>query len=56
VAAQADLLRGTLDVPILNTLSLGPRRHDGVLLRIEQTTGGALTIEQAATYPGRRLR
>ena len=36
---------------ILKAVSLGGLHGYGVLLRIEQITGGALTIEQGALYP-----
>jgi PadR family transcriptional regulator len=49
--AQADLLPGTLDLLILKAVSLGPLHGYGVLLRIEQISGGALRIEQGALYP-----
>jgi len=48
---RADLLPGTLDLLILKAVSLGPLHGYGVLLRIEQITGGALKIEQGALYP-----
>ena len=48
---EADLLPGTLDLLILKSVSLGPEHGYGVLLRIQQITGGALTIEQGALYP-----
>jgi PadR family transcriptional regulator, regulatory protein PadR len=48
---QADLLPGTLDLLILKAVSLGPEHGYGVLLRIEQITGGALLIDQGALYP-----
>jgi transcriptional regulator len=48
---QADLLPGTLDLLILKAVSLGALHGYGVLLRIEQITGGALQIEQGALYP-----
>jgi transcriptional regulator len=48
---QAELLPGTLDLLILKAVSLGGQHGYGVLLRIEQITGGALTIEQGALYP-----
>ena len=48
---QADLLPGTLHVLILKAVSLGAQHGYGVLLRIEQITGGALAIEQGALYP-----
>jgi PadR family transcriptional regulator PadR len=51
MAEQAELLPGTLDLLILKAVSLGPQHGYGVLLRIEQITGGALTIEQGALYP-----
>ena len=48
---QAVLLPGTLDLLILKAVSLGERHGYGVLLRIQQMTGGALTVEQGALYP-----
>src|SRR2546427_11692025 len=51
MAEQADLLPGTLDLLILKAVSLGPEHGYGVLLRIQQITSGALTIEQGALYP-----
>jgi PadR family transcriptional regulator PadR len=48
---QADLLPGTLDLLILKAVSLGPKHGYGVLLRIQQISGDALTIEQGALYP-----
>ena len=48
---EAELLPGTLDLLILKALSLGAEHGYGVLLRIEQITGNALTIEQGALYP-----
>ena len=51
MADEAELLPGTLDLLILKAVSLGPQHGYGVLLRIEQITGGALSIEQGALYP-----
>ena len=51
MAPQAELLPGTLDLLILKAVSLGAQHGYGVLLRIEQITGGALAIEQGALYP-----
>ena len=48
---QANLLPGTLDVLILKAVSLGKLHGYGVLLRIEQISGGALQIQQGALYP-----
>jgi PadR family transcriptional regulator, regulatory protein PadR len=48
---SAQLLPGTLDLLIMKAVSLGPQHGYGVLLRIEQISGGALDIEQGALYP-----
>ena len=48
---RADLLPGTLDLLILKAVSLGPLHGYGVLLRIQQISGGALLVEQGALYP-----
>jgi transcriptional regulator len=45
------VLPGTLDLLILKAVSLGPQHGYGVLLRIEQISGGKLLIEQGALYP-----
>src|SRR5689334_13172195 len=50
-AHVAELLPGTLDLLILKSVSLGKLHGYGVLLRIEQITGGALQIQQGALYP-----
>jgi PadR family transcriptional regulator, regulatory protein PadR len=51
MAPTAELLPGTLDLLILKSVSLGKLHGYGVLLRIEQITGGALHIQQGALYP-----
>ena len=51
MADQAGLLPGTLDLLILKAVSLGRLHGYGVLLRIEQISGGALQIQQGALYP-----
>ena len=48
---HAGLLPGTLDLLILKAVSLGKLHGYGVLLRIEQISGGALLIQQGALYP-----
>jgi PadR family transcriptional regulator PadR len=48
---QAQLLPGTLDLVILQAVSLGPLPGYGVLLRIRQISYRALLIEQGALYP-----
>ena len=47
---SAQLLPGTLDVLILKAVSLGKLHGYGVLLRIEQISGGALLVQQGALY------
>jgi len=47
----AELLPGTLDMLILKAVSLRPEHGYGVLLRIQQISEGALSIEQGALYP-----
>ena len=48
---SAGLLPGTLDLLILKAVSLGRLHGYGVLLRIQQISGGALEIQQGALYP-----
>jgi transcriptional regulator len=48
---SAGLLPGTLDLLILKAVSLGKLHGYGVLLRIQQISGGALQIQQGALYP-----
>lgn len=48
---QLELLQGTLDMLILKAVSLGPLHGYGVLLRIEQISGGHLEIQQGSLYP-----
>jgi PadR family transcriptional regulator PadR len=48
---QLDLMQGTLDLLILKAVSLGPLHGYGVLLRIQQISGQALTIQQGSLYP-----
>ena len=47
----AALLPGTLELLILKAVSLGELHGYGVLLRIEQISGGSLQIQQGALYP-----
>jgi PadR family transcriptional regulator, regulatory protein PadR len=48
---QVDLVQGTLDMLILKAVSLGPLHGYGVLLRLQQLTGGRLLIQQGSLYP-----
>ena len=49
--SEIDLVRGTLDLLILKTLSWGPMHGLAVLRWIEQTTHDQLQIEEGALYP-----
>jgi PadR family transcriptional regulator PadR len=51
MAEQRDLLPGTLDLLILKALSLGAEHGYGILLRIEQISGGRILVHQGALYP-----
>jgi PadR family transcriptional regulator, regulatory protein PadR len=46
-----DVLKGTLDLMILKSLSGGPRHGYGVMRWIRSTTDGALAVEDGALYP-----
>jgi PadR family transcriptional regulator PadR len=48
---ELDLVRGTLDLLILKTLSWGPMHGLAVLRWIERTTADQLQIEEGALYP-----
>jgi PadR family transcriptional regulator, regulatory protein PadR len=51
MAKNAELLPGTLDMLILKAVSLKPLHGYGVLLRIQQISGAALTVPQGSLYP-----
>ncbi len=46
-----DLLRGTLDLLILKTLSLEPMHGWGINQRIQQLSEGILEVNQGSLYP-----
>ncbi len=46
-----ELLRGTLDLVILKTLSWGPLHGVGVVQWIEEVTHQRLQVEEGALYP-----
>ena len=50
-APELDLVRGTLDLLILKTLSWGPMHGLAALRWIEDTTHAELQIEEGALYP-----
>jgi len=50
--AKADVLQGTLDLMVLQTLaSLGPRHGYAIAARLEQVSGGALQLNMGTLYP-----
>ena len=48
---SADVLRGTLDLLILKTLTLEPMHGWGISQRIEQLSRGLLDVNQGSLYP-----
>jgi PadR family transcriptional regulator, regulatory protein PadR len=48
---QTDALRGSLDLLVLNTLSLAPMHGWGISQRVQQVSGGVLEINQGSLYP-----
>jgi len=48
---SSDVLRGTLDLLILKTLTLQPMHGWGISQRIEQFTRGVLDVNQGSLYP-----
>jgi transcriptional regulator len=49
--ADQDVLRGTLDLLILKTLTLTPMHGWGISVRIQQTSRGVLDVNQGSLYP-----
>lgn len=49
--SRLDLLRGTLDLLILKTLTWGPAHGYAITAAIHRATDGALLIEEGALYP-----
>jgi transcriptional regulator len=48
---MAELLKGTLDLLILRTLSLGANHGLGIARRIGQVTGGELDVKPGSLFP-----
>jgi PadR family transcriptional regulator, regulatory protein PadR len=49
---KTDVLQGTLALMVLKTLDvLGPLHGWGIVKRIEQISGGALSVNQGTLYP-----
>jgi transcriptional regulator len=50
--AKADVLQGTLDLMVLQTLdALGPQHGYAIAARLEQTSKGALQLNMGTLYP-----
>jgi PadR family transcriptional regulator PadR len=50
--SKADVLQGTLDLMVLQTLdSLGPLHGYAIAARLEQVSGGALQLNMGTLYP-----
>jgi len=48
---KADLLRGTLSMLILKTVTLEPMHGFGIMQRIEQITEGAFQVRPGSLFP-----
>ena len=49
--SQSDVLRGSLELLVLKTLSLAPMHGWGIGQRIQQISGGELEVNQGSLYP-----
>lgn len=49
--APSDVLRGTLDLLVLKTLTLEPMHGWGISQRIQQFSNGGLDVNQGSLYP-----
>jgi transcriptional regulator len=49
--ADQDVLRGTLDLLVLKTLTLEPMHGWGIGARIQQVSRGILDVNQGSLYP-----
>ncbi len=51
--AKADILQGTLDLMVLQTLAaLGPLHGYAIAARLEQVSSGSLQLNMGTLYPG----
>src|SRR5437773_12404200 len=51
--AKADVLQGTLDLMVLQTVAmLGPMHGYTIAARLEQVSGGAIQLNMGTLYPG----
>ena len=52
-AAKTDVLQGTLDLMVLQTLdTMGPQHGYAIAARLEQVSTGALQLNMGTLYPG----
>ena len=51
MASRTELLQGTLDVLILQALSLGPNHGLGIARRVEQLTRGTVHVKPGSLFP-----
>jgi PadR family transcriptional regulator, regulatory protein PadR len=51
MAGNADVVRGTLELLVLRTLSLEPMHGWGISMRIRQLSAGVLDVNQGSLYP-----
>ena len=51
-SSKADVLQGTLDLMVLQTLdAMGPQHGYAIAARLEQVSGGALQLNMGTLYP-----
>lgn len=48
---QTDVLRGSLDLLVLKTLSLAPQHGWGISQHVQQISKGVLEVNQGSLYP-----
>jgi PadR family transcriptional regulator, regulatory protein PadR len=48
---QTDVLRGSLDLLVLKTLSLAPQHGWGISQHVQQLSEGVLEVNQGSLYP-----
>jgi PadR family transcriptional regulator PadR len=48
---KSDILRGTLDMLVLKTLSIEPMHGYGIAMHLRQVTNDALQVEEGSLYP-----
>lgn len=51
MSKRSDLIQGTLDLLILNTISLEPQHGWAIAKRIQQVSNEVLQVSQGALYP-----